>query len=102
MEYCNFLKLFDNRFTLRVVCLFKIAWYVEHSLSVGYRHHNTLVHGTLVLIYLFNDRRCHRLYLLGLAIESLHGKLEGSLAHFVCITIGELLLCERAFHCKNF
>ena len=101
VQQYHLLKLFHYGLALRVVCFLEVARYVIHTASVGQRHHDALVDGTLVFVYLLNDWPSHGLDTFGLTVEVFHHLLEGTLFELVTLLVDELFLCERHFHGEN-
>ena len=102
MQYDNLLKLLHNRFSLAIVSLFQVARDIIYTLPVGYRHHDTLINSSLLLIDFLYYRPSHTLYALCLTLESLHSLGESTLAKVVAVATDKLVLGERTFHSKHF
>ena len=101
VEYYALLELLHYVLCLCLVSLLQVACDVVHALAVGDRHHDALVHRTLVFIYLLDDRHCCSLDAVGLALEGSHSLLEGTLSHLVASAVLVFLLCERNLHGEN-
>ena len=95
------LEFLHNALSLALVSLLQVACDVVHTLAVCDRHHDALIHSTLVLINLLDDRHSCSLDALSLALEYCHSLLESTLSQLVASAVLVLILCEWNLHSKN-
>ena len=79
MQEDTLLKLLHNTLRLCLVGLLEVTWDIKHPSSISDRYHDTLVHMSLILIYLLDDRLGNSLYTFCLTVEVADGSLEGIL-----------------------
>ena len=95
------LEFLHNALSLALVSLLQVACDVVHALAVCDRHHDALIHSTLVLINLLDDRHGCSLNALSLALEYCHSLLESTLSQLVASAVLVFILCEWNLHSKN-
>ena len=98
MQEDTLLKLLDNTLRLCLVGLLEVTWDIKHPSAISDRYHDTLVHMSLILIYLLDDRLGNSLYTLCLTVEVADGSLEGILCEHVSWLVDKLFVGERNLH----
>ena len=96
-----FLKLLDHRLTFGVVGFLEVTGNVIHLAAVSQGHNDALVHLSLSLVNLLDDRHGDFLNVLHMALETAHGNLEHLLAQFFATLVDKLVVREGTFHCED-
>ena len=77
---------------------FQIAGNVVHALAVSDGNQDVLVHVSLVLVYLLDDRIGNLCHAVGLALEELHCGIESLVGQLFFFLFLEFVFGERGFH----
>ena len=96
------LKFLHYVLSLALVCLLEVARNIVHALAVCDRHHDALVHSTLVFVYLLDDRHSCSLDAVCLTLECSHSFLESTLCQILTSAVLILILVEWNLHSENF